>query len=393
MPDTPIRRIHWPPSVSRPVATPLNMSVVYASPSPDALDDQYEGRSEGHTYSREGHPNARVLAERIAVLEGAPNPGWVTGSGMAALTAVVFALLRSGDRLVASSQLYGRSLRMLREELPRLGIETALADPTDGAAFARAVTPGTRMVLVETVSNPTLRIADLAAIAEAARAAGALLVVDNTFTTPATCQPFALGADIVLHSVTKLLAGHSDAMAGWVCAADAELQARIQVTAITLGLVPSPFDCWLSERGLHSFTLRQREAQRTAARLADAVAALPGVRQVLYPGRPDHPDHARAGALLSGPGNMLSFELEGGREAANRFVEAMEAIPFAPTLGDVATTISHPPTSSHRALSPEERAALGIGEGFFRISVGIEEPDALIAAFRDGIAAAAGGQP
>ena len=391
MTDQPIPRIHWPDSVSRPVATPLHMSVVYASGSPDGLDDQYEGRSRGHTYSREGHPNAEVLAERIAALEGAPNPGWMTGSGMSAVAAVMMALLEKGDRIVGGDQLYGRSLRLMAEELPRLGFRTALADPTDGEAFARAVTPDTRIVLVEAVSNPTLRVADIPAIARAAREAGALLVVDNTFTTPAGFRPFDHGADIVIHSVTKLLAGHSDAMLGWVCARDADLQKRIVTTAITLGLTPSPFDCWLAERGLHTFALRQRRAEETAAALADSLADTSGVRRVLYPGRADHPDHERASRVLRGMGNMVSFEIEGGRDAANRFVEAMPDIAFAPTLGDVATTLSHPPTSSHRALTPEGRTALGIGEGFFRVSVGMEDPGLLLDRFAQALRVARDG--
>lgn len=381
-------RMNWPSGASDPVAPPLQMSVVYASRSPDALDDQYEGRVPGHTYSREGHPNAESLAVRIAALEGAPNRGWVTGSGMAALTAAILAVASRGDRVVGGDQLYGRTRRMMVEDLPRFGIDAVLADPTDAAAFAEAVGPGTRLVLLEAVSNPTLRMADVRGIVRAAHAVGALVLVDNTFTTPAGLRPFEHEADIVVHSVTKLLAGHSDAMLGWVCARDPEIQSRIETLAITFGLTPSPFDCWLAERGLHTFSLRQAEAERTAGILADHLADLPGVRRVVYPGRADHPDRAAASELLLGPGNMLSFEIEGGRAAANRLTEAMEDIPFAPTLGDVATTLSHPASSSHRGLTVEAREALGITEGFFRVSVGIEPPEILCKAFETGISAA-----
>ena len=383
-------RIHWPASVSRPVATPIHPSVVYASDGPDQLDAQYEGRTKGWTYSREGHPNAAVLADRIAALEGAPRPGIVTGSGMAAITAVMMALLEKGDRVVGGDQLYGRCLRMMREELPRMGFACALADPTDAAAMRRALDGGARLVLVEVVSNPTLRIADIDGIAAACREAGALLVVDNTFTTPLGFAPFEHGADIVLHSVTKLLAGHSDAMLGWACARDADLQARIDVTAVTLGLTPSPFDCWLAERGLHSFALRFEKACRNAEALAARLDGLPGMARVLHPGRPDHPDANRAAGLLASAGNMVSFEIEGGRPAAQRLVEAAEGIAFAPTLGDVATTLSHPATSSHRALTPEQRAALGMSEGFFRVSVGCEAEGPLLDAFERAVRAAAG---
>ncbi len=384
-------RMHWPAGAGRPVAPPLNMSVVYAADTPDGLDAQYEGRAPGYTYSREGHPNASVLADRIAALEGAPGAGIVTGSGMAAITAVLFALLEAGDRVVGGDQLYGRSLRLMAQDLPRMGFAAAFADPGDAGAFRRALAGGARLVLVEAVSNPALRVADMDGIIAAAREAGALVVVDNTFTTPAAYAPFAHGADVVLHSVTKLLAGHSDAMAGWVCARDPGIMARIEATAVTLGLTPSPFDCWLAERGVHSFALRFERASATAAALADALAAMPGVARVVYPGRADHPDHARAAALLRGRwGNMVSFEVEGGRAAANALTAAAEGIAFAPTLGDVGTTLSHPASSSHRALTPEGRARLGIGEGFFRVSVGLEEAGDLTERFERAVAAARG---
>ena len=388
MEDRPaMRRARLPGSVSRPVATPIHPSVVYASDTPDGLDAQYEGRSSGWTYSREGHPNAAVLAGLVDAMEGASG-GIVTGSGMAAVTAVMMALLERGDHVLGGDQLYGRSLRLMAEELPRLGFETTLADPTDAEAFAAAVRPNTRLILVEVVSNPTLRVADMEAIARIARESGALLVVDNTFTTPAAYRPFERGADVVVHSITKLLAGHSDAMLGYVAARDPEIARRLSVTAVTLGLTPSPFDCWLAERGLYTFGLRFRAACEGAAALADALAETPGVARVIYPGRADHPDRARAEALLGAWGNMVSFEVEGGRAAANALTAAAPAIAFAPTLGDVATTLSHPASSSHRGLTPEGRAALGIGEGFFRVSVGVEPPEVLIAEFRDAIAAA-----
>jgi cystathionine gamma-synthase len=276
----------------------------------------------------------------------------------------------------------------MREELPRMGMQTAYADPTDGAAFAAAITPGTRIVLVEIVLNPTLRVADMHAIAAAAKAAGALLVVDNTFTTPAAIRGIDVGADVVLHSVTKLLAGHSDVTLGYVQATDPALRKAIYDTATTFGLTPSPFDCWLAERGLFTFDLRFERASANAAALADRLAQAPQVARVLYPGRADHPDHARARDLLNGRfGNMVTFEIDGGREAANRLIRAAGDLPFAPTLGDVATTLSHPASSSHRALSVAEREAIGIGEGTFRVSVGIE-PDAFLrTAFATALAA------
>lgn len=390
MPDTPslIRRTPWPASASRPVVTPLQPSVVYASPDPDTLDAQYMGTNPGYTYAREGHPNAEVLGAKIDMLEGAPTPGIVTGSGMAAVTAALLGVLKAGDHVLGGDQLYGRSLRLMGQDLNRFGILTSLADPTDATAFAAAIRPETRMILLEVVSNPTLRVADIDGIAALVRARGILLAIDNTFTTPRGYRPFDHGADIVIHSVTKILAGHSDATLGYVAARDAGLRKAIYDFAVTTGMTPSPFDCWLAERGLYSFELRYDRAEANAAALADHLATLPGVKTVLYPTRADHPDHNRAVALLGERGgHMVSFIVEGGRAQANALTRGAPDLAFAPTLGDIGTTLSHPASSSHRALTPEARAALGITEGFFRVSVGIEDIALLKSEFSKAVAA------
>lgn len=372
-----VRRTPWPQSTSRPVVTPLQPSVVYASPDPDALDAQYRDGT-GFTYAREGHPNAAVLAAKIDALEGAEG-GIITGSGMSAVGAAFLGCLKAGDHVLGGDQLYGRTLRLMMQDLPRLGIETSLADPTDIGALRAAIRPNTRMIIVEVMSNPTLRIADMEGICALARQTGVLLAVDNTFTTPRLYRPLDHGADIVIHSVTKLLAGHADATLGYVAARDPDLRRAIYDANVTWGLTPSPFDCWLAERGLHSFDIRLDRAERNAAQLADALAGCEGVSRVIYPGRQDHPDHNRAAAILGGRGgNMLSFEIKGGRRAANALTRAAAQIAFAPTLGDVGTTLSHPASSSHRSLSAQAREALGMSEGFFRVSVGIEEPEILI---------------
>jgi len=384
-----IRRQPFPEGRSRPVASPIHPTVVWAADTPDQLDNIYENPGTGFTYAREAHPNAEALARRLDALEGGQG-GLVTGSGMAAVTAALLGCLKAGDHVLGGDQLYGRSLRLMAETLPAMGIETSLADPTDAAAFARGLRPNTRAILIETVSNPTLRVADVAGIAALAKERGILLLVDSTFSTPRAVRALDLGADIVIQSVTKLLAGHSDVTLGYVLARDPARMTAIRTLAVTMGLTPSPFDCWLAERGLFTFALRYDAAERNARVLADHIAGLPGVARVIYPGRADHPDHNRASALLGDrTGNMLSFELKGGRAAANALTAAMPEVPFAPTLGDVATTLSHPPSSSHRALSPEARTAIGISEGFFRVSVGIEDVEMLKADFTRGIAAAA----
>lgn len=388
IPPNLVRRTPWPSSVSRAVGTPLQPSVVYASETPDQLDMQYQGQAKGYTYAREGHPNAEVLASKIDALEGATG-GLIVGSGMAAVSAALMGLLQTGDHVIGGDQLYGRSLRLMTQDLNRFGIATSLADPTDVAAIAAAIRPQTRMILVEVVSNPTLRIADMEGIVRLARQRGIIVAVDSTFSTPRAYRPLEHGADIVIHSVTKLLAGHSDVTLGYVAARDPAQRKAIYDFAVTVGLTPSPFDCWLAERGLFSFHLRYDRAEENAARLADHISGLPGVKRVLYPLRPDHPDHNRAAALLgSRGGNMLSFEIEGGRAAANAMTRAMPEIAFAPTLGDVGTTLSHPATSSHRAMTHDARARLGISEGFFRVSVGVEEIGLLTRDFSAGIAAA-----
>ena len=393
MTDTPrtiVRRTPWPDTVSRAVVTPLQPSVVYASDSPDALDAQYVA-GQGYTYAREGHPNATVLAQKIDAMEGGTD-GIITGSGMAAISAALMGVLKVGDHVVAADQLYGRSLRMLTQDFPRFGIAASFADPTDIAAMTAALRPETRLILIEVVSNPTLRVADLDGIAQIANERGILLMVDNTFTTPRGVRPFDHGADIVVHSVTKILAGHADVTLGYTATKDEALREDIRQMAITLGMTPSPFDCWLAERGLYSFELRYDRSEENAAALAEHLAGLAGVKRVLYPTRPDHPDHNRAVALLNGRGgHMVSFELNGGREAANAMTRAAPNIAFAPTLGDIGTTISHPVSSSHRILTPQAQDAIGISEGFFRVSVGVEDIALLKEEFAIAINVATGG--
>jgi len=366
-----VRRTPFPRSATSPLVPPIVSSAVFVARDADHMNGVYEGREQGFTYGREGSPNAELLAAKIASLEGA-ECGLITSSGMSAVAAILLGLLKAGDHVVAGNQLYGRTLRLITQELPRLGFATDVVDATDVAAVERAIRPETRLLLVEVVSNPLLRVPDIVELSALARSRGVLFAVDNTFPTPLAFRPLALGAAIVFHSVTKMLAGHSDLTLGAICAAR-ELAAPIREAVVTWGLNGSPFDCWLAERGMHTLELRVARANANAVALADFLALQPAVCRVLYPGRADHPDHAVARRLFGDQfGNMVTFEIAGGRDTVNRFMQALQSIPFAPTLGDVSTIISHPAVTSHRGLTAAARDALGIREGTIRVSVGVE---------------------
>ena len=379
-----VRRTPFPPSGTTPLVPPIMPSAVYIARDADQMNDVYEGRHQGFTYAREASPNADMLAAKIAALEGA-ELGLITSSGMSATGAIFLGLLKAGDHVLAGNQLYGRTSRLMTQELPRMGFSTGLVDASDLSAVERALRPNTRLLLVEIVSNPLLRVVDVAALATIANARGVLLVVDNTFPTPLALQPLTLGASIVFHSITKMLAGHSDVTLGVVCGAR-QLLTPIRDAIVTWGLTASAFDCWLAERGMNTLEIRVARASANAAALAEFLGSHAAVRRVFYPGRADHPDHQVARRLFGRNfGNMVTFELRGERDAANRFMRSLESIRFAPTLGDVATIISHPAVTSHRGLTPEGREALGIREGTIRVSVGVEEASLLIDEFRSAL--------
>ncbi len=359
----------------RPLAPPLAPSAMYHYESASQMQEVSEGRVEGFTYARDGHPNAVVLAEKLSWMEGA-TAGIMTGSGMTALSAAFLTVLEKGDRIAAASQLYGRSLAMVGQTLPRLGFETKHFDASNPETFAAAITPGTRIVLAEIVSNPMLRVTHFEALAAAAKKAGALLLIDNTFTTPTGFSPLAHGADLVMHSVTKMLSGHSDLNLGYLGGKDAALIGRIDDTLQIMGFNASAYNCWMAERGLNTFDLRHARAQENAGKLAAFFEAAPMISKVHYPGLTTHPDHKLAHKMLpNGCGNMVSFVLKGDRAAADAFIKAAENIPYGPTLGDVATTIIMPAASSHRKLPRADRLALGIEDNLIRVSVGIEDFD------------------
>jgi cystathionine beta-lyase/cystathionine gamma-synthase len=357
---------------SQPLVSPLYQSAVYTLPDLDALDRIMEGGEQGFIYARDAHPNARELAAHLAAVE-AGEWGLVTSSGMSALSAILIATLQQGGKVLASNRLYGRTTQLLHQELLRFGVQTTFVDCNDLEQVDEALKQSPRLVLVETLSNPLLRLPDLPGLIARAHDRGALVVVDNTFATPALCRPLELGADLVMESLTKLIGGHSDVTLGVVCGRGDLLPELTQVASIW-GLSANPFDCWLAQRGLATLDLRLRAASANAAALADWLAEQRGVARVIYPGRPDHPDHELAGRVLTGGfGNMLCFDLAGGREAVNRFMHHAPGVPFSPSLGHTTTTCSHPATTSHRYTSPAEKARQGITDGLVRLSVGIED--------------------
>ncbi len=357
---------------STPLVPPLYLSSVYTLPDLDALDRIINAEEPGYVYARDAHPNARHLAAELAALEAAD---WavICGSGMAAISAFLLAILQQGDRLVAGNRLYGRTAQLFDPELTRFGIRTTFVDANDLDAVKRALAEPAKVLFVETLSNPLLRLVDVPALAQLARERHCLLMVDNTFATPVLTRPLTLGADIVMESLTKMIGGHSDVTLG-VVAGKGELLPQVSATVSIWGLASNPFDCWLAQRGLATLPLRMRAASANATRLADWLADQGGVQRVVYPGRQDHPDHALAKTLLQGGcGNMLSFEVRGGREGVNRFMRLAPGVPFSPSLGNTTTTLSHPASTSHRYVSPAERRRQGITDELIRLSVGVEE--------------------
>lgn len=365
---------HYPPlGQTAPLAGPLYQAAVYTIPDLDALDRIYNAEDPGFIYARDAHPNALALANLLAREEAAE---WcvINSSGMASISAIVLATVERGQRIVASNRLYGRTVQLFGSELKRYGVTTDFVDACDLAHVKKSLAAGARMLFVETASNPLLRVVDLEALANLAHEHDALFVVDNTFATPVLCRPLEYGADLVMESLTKMIAGHSDVTLGIVAGADDELFARLKMTSTIWGFSANPFDCWLAERGLETMHLRTNAACGNALLLSDWLADQPGVSRVIYPGRPDHPDHILAGELMSGQfGHMLCFELAGGRDAVNAFIKQAPGIPFSPSLGHTKTTLSYPDGTSHRYTPEAEKKKQGITPGLIRMSVGIED--------------------
>jgi O-succinylhomoserine sulfhydrylase len=360
----------------------LTSSFVFADAAEAAA--RFAEEQPGNIYSRFTNPTVRAFEERLAALEGGER-GVATASGMAAILATCMGLLEAGDHIVSSRSLFGSTVSLFDKYLARFGIATTFVDPCDLEAWSLAIRPETRLLFVETPSNPLTELADIAALATLARAHGALLAVDNCFCTPALQRPLEHGADLVIHSATKYLDGQGRCLGGAVVGAR-ELLDEVHGVIRTAGPAMSPFNAWVFLKGLETLNLRMRAHSAAAETLAHWLDAQPAVERVHYPGLAGHPQHALAVRQQSGFGGLLSFEVAGGREAAWRVIDAVELISITANLGDAKSTITHPATTTHGRLSAAQREAMGIREGLVRLSVGLEEVEDLEADLARGLA-------
>lgn len=340
-----------------------------------------------YDYTRSGNPTRDLLGNAIAELEGA-HGGIIAATGMGAITVVVHALLSPGEKIVVPHDCYGGTWRLFDSYHQKSSFEVLTVDFNDTAALDSALAQSPKVVWIETPSNPLLRITDVADTARRAHAVGATVVADNTFLSPLLQQPIALGCDLVVHSTTKYLNGHSDVVGGAILSATAELHEQMAYWSNTIGLTASPFDCYQTLRGLRTLAPRMRAHQAGAERVVEALNAHAAVSKVNFPGLADHPGHELAARQQSGFGAMLSFELAGGEPAVRAFLDGLELFSLAESLGGVESLVAHPATMTHASMTAEARAVAGITDGLIRVSVGIEDPDDLIADLSAGLARA-----
>jgi methionine-gamma-lyase len=363
-------------SAGRPVSPPIFQSTTFAVSSVADLARVAEEVASPDFYTRHGNPNHVELACAVASLEGAET-GLVFASGMGALATTVLALVRSGEHVVAQRSMYGGALSLVQKLLPRFGVRYTLVDQTDLDAWRRAITPATRLILIESPSNPLLEITDLRAVAELARARGITTVADNTFATPINQRPLEFGVDLVWHSATKYLSGHSDASAGAVVGPH-DLIAQIWHTSLNVGAVLGPFDAWLVTRGIRTLDLRVARHNTTAAAIAQRLSTHPEIDAVHYPGSPSHPSHSIAASQMSGFGGVLSIEVRGGLDAATRVVERLELFQLSASLGSVESLAVPPAAMWTAVLSEQEMTDAGLRSGLVRLACGQEDPHDLI---------------
>jgi cystathionine beta-lyase/cystathionine gamma-synthase len=352
-----------------PVVPPIVQSVNYV---------QEIGTAAGLKYTRYGNtPNAERVQKRLALLEGA-EAALVLSSGMGATACALLALLRPGDHLLASAFVYGGTHRLLTEEFVRHGIDVTLVDPLEPRAWRKRLRKETRAIFIESPVNPTCRVLDMRPISYLTKEVGLALVVDSTFASPVNFRPLEHGADVVIHSATKYLNGHSDVLAGVVAGTESYIQEVLQKEMVW-GQTPDPMALWLLERGLRTLDIRVRRQNDNAMRIANWCADRKEIKRVHYPGLSDHPDHEIARDMLDSFGGMLAIELQGGGKGTERFLRRLRLFTHAASLGGVESLVSEPRYTSHAGLTSEERMRIGIPDGFLRLSVGIEDADDIIA--------------
>ncbi|MEL7448204.1 MAG: methionine gamma-lyase [Pseudomonadota bacterium] len=341
--------------------------------------DLFSHQAKGYVYTRLGNPNHVVVESKVADLENG-EAGLATSSGMAAISATLFTLLSSGDHVVAGNVLYGCTYSLMHESLPRFGINTSFVDTADLAAVKAAIRPETRLVYLETPSNPNLGLCDIAAIADIAHENGAVVAVDNTFCTPYLQRPLDLGADIVVHSATKYLNGHGDVIAGFVVGTQSFID-RVRDVGLKdiTGAVLGPFEAFLTLRGMKTLSYRMDAHCANAMTVAKFLHDHPAVEQVIYPGLPDHPQFELAQRQMRAAGGVVSFVVKGGHDAAIAVIDHVKMISIAVSLGDIETLIQHPASMTHSTYTPEEQQAAGISNGLVRIAVGLEDADDIVA--------------
>jgi methionine-gamma-lyase len=366
------------------VAPPIVQTSTFAFASCRQGAERFAGEADGYIYTRMGNPTIARLEEAVATLEGGAQ-GLATGSGMGALCTIVFALMNGGEHMVGTSSVYGPSRVVMERDFSRFGLESSFVDTSNLDALRAAIRPNTTMVFVETPANPTVSLTDVAAAAEIAHEHGALLVVDNTFASPVLQRPLELGADVVMHSLTKFINGHTDVVAGMVVPATAELRGRIKKVHAYLGACMDPHQAWLALRGMRTLAMRVRTAQANAGAIARFLEAHPKVEWVRYPGLPSHPQHELAERQMDGPGSLISFEVRGGIEAGTRLLDNVELMTLAVSLGGIETLIQHPSSMTHAAMAHEDRLAAGISDGLVRVSIGCEDAEDLIADFEQAL--------
>jgi cystathionine beta-lyase/cystathionine gamma-synthase len=351
------------------VSQPLVQSVNFA---------QEVGTSEGLLYTRYGNtPNAVRLQKRLAMLDGAES-ALVLSSGMAATACAMLALLRPGDHLISSAWVYGGTRKLFTEDIIGMGIEISFVNPVEPRGWRKALRNNTRVIFLESPVNPTCRVIELNSLQSLAHSEGIALVVDSTFASPVNFRPLEHGVDVVIHSATKYLNGHHDILAGVVCGSEPFID-EVRRKMTVWGQAPDPFACWLLERGLKTLDVRVKRQNENAMRVAEWCAKRSDIAKVHYPGLPNHPDHKIAKALLDGFGGMMAIELKGGGTAAARFAKKVQVFTYAASLGGVDSLVIEPRYSSHEHMTSEERAAIGIPDGFLRLSIGIENVEDLIA--------------